>query len=105
MFRRCSAALAMMCLCAAVLMAHEMTIKGTVAAIDKSRIQIKTGEERKGESPAWFAIDAKTKIVRGDKTVTSIDDAKISVGERIVVNVDHQADGKMKTLEVRLAAK
>ena len=104
MFKRFSAGLGAMLLFATVLMAHEMTIKGTVAAVDKTKIQVKTGEEKKGETPAWYAIDAKTKIMR-DKNVVAFDAAGISVGERVVVNVDHQADGKMKTLEIRLAAK
>ncbi len=31
--------------------AHEMTIKGTVEAVQPTRIQIKTGEEKKGQPP------------------------------------------------------
>ena len=104
MLNRLSAAAVAAVLVFATLSAHEMTIKGTVASVDKTRIQVKTGEEKKGESPAWFPIDPKTKIMR-DKAVVTFDDAKIAVGERVVVNVDHQADGKMKTLEIRLAAK
>jgi hypothetical protein len=104
MLNRLSAAAVVAVLLFASLSAHEMTIKGTVAAVDKTRIQVKTGEEKKGESPAWFTIDPKTKIMR-DKSVVTFDAAKIAVGERVVVNVDHQADGKMKTLEIRLAAK
>src|SRR5262245_17829695 len=86
------------------LVAHEMTIKGTVAAVERTRIQVKTGEEKKGQTPGWYAIDAKTKISR-DKTVLSFDEAKIKVGERVVLTIDHEGNGTMKTLEIRLAAR
>jgi len=84
--------------------AHEMTIKGTVAAVEPSKIQIKTGEEKKGQAPAWYPLDAKTKIMRG-KGAVSLEQAKIAVGERVVAIVDHAPDNTMKTLELRLAAK
>jgi hypothetical protein len=82
--------------------AHEMVVKGTVAAIEPARIQVKTGEEKKGEAPAWYGIDAKTKVVR-DKTEVPLAKAGIRAGERVVLTIDHQADGKMKTLEIHLA--
>ena len=84
-------------------LAHEMTIKGAVAAAEAKRIQVKTGEEKKNESPEWYAIDAKTKIMR-DKTKVTFEEAKIKAGERVVVLVNHDADGKMMALEIRLAA-
>lgn len=84
--------------------AHEMTIKGTVAAVEPTRVQIKTGEEKQGVSPAWYVLDAKTKILRGKEEVT-VAAAKITVGERAVAIVDHDAQGTMKTLELRLAAR
>jgi hypothetical protein len=83
--------------------AHPMTIKGTVAAIEKTRIQVKTGDEKKGDKPEWSAIDAKTKIVRDNKAV-SFEDAHIKVGERVVLLVDHNDKGVMTTTEIRLAA-
>jgi hypothetical protein len=86
------------------LAAHPMTVKGTVAAIEPKRIQVKTGEEKKGESPEWVVIDAKTKIMR-DKTLVTFEQAKIKVGERVVVNADHGADGIMRAVEIRLAAR
>ena len=88
----------------ATAVAHQMTVMGTVAAIERTRVQVKTGEEKKGVAPAWYPIDAKTKIMRGKKIVT-FDEAKILVGERVVVNVDHQSDTKMTTLDIRLAEK
>ena len=81
--------------------AHLMTIKGTVAALEPSRIQVKTGEE-KGATPAWYPIGGKTKLLRGKKAVTFAE-AKISVGERVVLSVDHASDGTMTTLEIYLA--
>jgi hypothetical protein len=41
--------------------AHEITVKGTVAAIERARIQVKTGDE-KDQSPERYQIDAKTKV-------------------------------------------
>jgi hypothetical protein len=87
-----------------VLTAHQMTVKGTVAAIEPKRIQVKTGEEKAGTQPEWIVIDAKTKVMR-DKTVVTLDQAKIAVGERVVVIADHGADGIMKAQEIRLAAR
>jgi hypothetical protein len=84
------------------LRAHEMTVKGTVAAIEKVRIQVKTGLEKTGEPPAWYPIDDKTKIKRGKDTV-KLADAKITVDERVVLIVDHPSRGPMKTKEIRLA--
>ena len=86
------------------LLAHPMTLKGTVAAVETKRIQVKTGGEKKGASPEWALIDAKTKILR-NKTVVTLEQAGIKIGERVVVNADHRADGTMKALEIRLAAR
>lgn len=88
----------------AAVFAHPMTFKGTVASVEPARMQVKTGEEKKGETPPWLVIDVKTKIFR-DKTVVSFAQASITVGERVVVNVDHNADGVMKAVEIHLAAK
>ena len=82
---------------------HEMTVMGSVAVIEPARIQVKTGQEKKGESSAWYPIDAKTKIMRG-KTVVTLEQAKIMVNERVVLIVDHQSDTEMRTLEIRLPA-
>lgn len=81
--------------------AHPMTLKGTVAAVEPERIQVRTGEEKKGETPAWVLITKKTKILRG-KTALTLEAAKITVGERIVVDVDHEPSG-MKATQIRLA--
>jgi hypothetical protein len=89
------------------LLAHELTVRGTVGAIERARIQVKPIADKPGEKPAgkpeWYPIDAKTAIKRGDKTLT-FDDAKIKVDERVVVIVDHPDKGPMKTKEIRLAA-
>lgn len=82
--------------------AHEMTVAGTVAAIEPTRIQIKTGQEPQGEPPLWFPIDRATKIKRGSKTVT-LAEARIKVDERVVAIVDHPDKGPITTKEIRLA--
>ena len=63
---------------------------------------MRTGEEKKTETPAWYPIDAKTRILRG-KMVVTFEQAKIVVGERVVAIVDHESDSKMRTLEIRLS--
>lgn len=87
----------------APVLAHQMTLKGTVAAIEPTRIQVKTGEEKKGETPAWCLINDKTKIFRG-KAVVTFEAAKITVDEKVVVLVDHDADNKMTAIEIHVAA-
>jgi hypothetical protein len=84
-------------------LAHPMMVKGTVAAVEPSRIQVKTGEEKKGETPAWILINNKTKILR-DKAEVTYDQAKIKIDERVVVNADHDAKGVMTAMEIHLAA-
>ncbi len=99
-----SAVLLILTIAGTALSAHQMIVKGTIAALEPARVQIKTGEEKKGESPAWILLNAKTKIVRG-KTSVALDQAKLTVGERIVATVDHDAKGVMTALEIQLAAK
>ena len=82
--------------------AHEITVQGTVSAVETSRIQIKTGKEKAGVSPEWYPIGAKTKIKRGNKTVT-LAEARIEVNERAVLIVDHPTKGPMVTKEIRVA--
>ena len=86
----------------AIPLAHEMTVQGTVVAVETSRIQIKTGQEKVGTSPEWYPIGPKTKVKRGKKTVTLIE-AKIDVNERAVLIVDHPSKGPMVTKEIRVA--
>jgi len=87
-----------------VLLAHELMVQGTVGAIERARIQVKpTAVANKApEKPAWYPIDEKTAIKRGDKTLT-FEEAKIKVDERVVVIVEHPDKGPMKTREIRLA--
>jgi hypothetical protein len=88
----------------AVVLAHPMTLKGTVAAVERTRIQVKTGVEKKGETPTWCAIDDKTRIFR-DKAVVTFETAKIVVSERVVVLTDHGSDNRITAVEIHLAAK
>ena len=82
--------------------AHEVIVRGTVAAIEKTRVQIKTGEEKADQTPQWYPIDSETKIKRGEKIVT-FEQARIKVNERAVVILDHPDKGPTKTKEIRLA--
>jgi hypothetical protein len=64
-----SAVLVLVC-ASALVFAHRMTLKGVVAAVEPTRIQVKTGEEKKGEAPEWCAIDAKTRHRRQDQDLS-----------------------------------
>ena len=88
----------------AAVLAHEITVKGTVAGIEPKRVQVKTGEEKKDAAPAWYPIDAKTKILRG-KAVVTFAEARIVAGERVALTVDHESNGTMRTIDIRLAAR
>ena len=46
---------------------------------------------------------SKTKTLRG-KTAVPFAQAKIKAGERVVLVVDHGANGVLKTLEIHLSA-
>jgi hypothetical protein len=85
-------------------LAHELVVKGTVAAVESARLQVKTGLEKSGVVPTWYPFDQKTTIKRGDKAVTFAD-AHIAADERVVLIVDHPEKGPMKTKEIRLAAR
>ena len=95
-------ALAIFIALAVPLQGHEIIVKGTVVAIERARIQIKTGQEKPKDAPAWYPLDRETRIRRGDKVV-AFDDAHIRVDERVVAIIDHPDKGPVKTKELRLA--
>ena len=101
--RTAAAIVAALTLIGQVVSAHEMTVMGTVAGIESTRIQVRTGQEKKDESPTWYPIGAKTKIMRG-KNVVTFEQAKIVANERVVLIVDHRSDTDVLTLEIRLPA-
>ncbi len=87
----------------ATLLAHEVTYRGTVIAVAAAKIQVKvTDEKTKKEAPMDFAVTAKTRVLRGDKTVP-FGDARIQKDERISVTVNNDEEGH-KAIVIRLAA-
>lgn len=83
------------------LLAHDMTFKGTVLALEGAKLQVQVIDEKtKKESPMTFELTAKTKIYRGDHEV-KIADAAIKKDERIVVTVNHDVSATQATI-VRL---
>ena len=87
----------------AALLAHEETYKGTVIAVEAAKIQVRVIDETsKKETATDFGVTAKTKIFRGDKTVTFAA-ARIQKDERIAVTINHDAPGRDATV-IRLAA-
>lgn len=85
------------------LLAHEETYTGTVAAVEAAKVQVKVVDQKsKKETTMDFGVNAKTKILRGDKTV-SLSEARIQKDERIAVTIDHDVPGHNATM-IRLAA-
>jgi len=74
---------------------HDERVLGTVAAVDASSIAVKTKEGK----TVRVALDAKTVVLRGDRTVTPAD---IVVGERAVVSVGSRKNTHVAK-EIRLA--
>jgi hypothetical protein len=87
---------------AALVSAHSITVQGTVVAIEATRIQVKTVDDKKAEHTDWYAVDRDTLVKRGAKTV-KFADAKITAGERVVVIVDEHGETKNLAEEIRLA--
>ena len=83
-FARCTVLL--VSVMTASLLAHEMTVKGTVAAVEDTRLQIKTGQEKTGEQPAWYPIvdgssaerTMKSTLRRGGKETLNIYTGELS---------------------------
>jgi hypothetical protein len=67
------------------LVAQNATYKGTVAAVDKAKVQVLTDGSDPKKS-VWFAVTEKTKVTRGGKTV-AFDAANIKVGEALSITV------------------
>lgn len=88
----------------AVLLAHDVTHRGTVVAVEAARLQVKTVDAKtKKEDTQWYNVGPKTRIKRGDEVVPYAD-AKIATGERVVLLVNHGGEAKMLITEIRLAA-
>jgi len=104
--RRLFCGLAALWLSGVLLLAHPMTIKGVVVAVEKTRIEVAPLDDAGGKpgKPEWHAIGPRTKILRGKKAVRFAE-AGIAVDERVVLLVDHGSDGKLTVIEVRLAAR
>lgn len=87
---------------AATVGAHEETYKGTVVSVEAAKIQVKVIDEKtKKESTMEFGVNAKTKVLRGDKTV-AFKDARVQKEERIAVTINHDVPGHTATV-IRLA--
>lgn len=92
-------------LVAPAMQAHPVIYKGTVLAVEPTRIQVSAIDDTaKKDTPIWFAVNKNTKVKRGDKTIAYAD-AKITKGERIVITIDHDAKIANLAVEIDLAAK
>jgi len=76
----------------AAVLAHQVTYKGTVIALDKESVRVTVVDDKtKKPKEMKFDFDKETKILRGDKLVT-IANAGIAKGEKIAVTIDHDVD-------------
>ena len=76
----------------AAVLAHQVTYKGTVIALDKESVRVTVVDEKTKKPVAMkFDFDKETKVLRGDKLVT-IAEARIVKGEKIAVTIDHDVD-------------
>jgi hypothetical protein len=67
------------------LFAQDVTYKGTVASVDKAKVQVLTDGSEPRKS-VWFAVTEKTKVTRAGKTV-AFDAANVKVGEALSITV------------------
>ena len=96
-------ALAIAILTSAVLLAHDMTFKGTVAAVKTDKLEVKVIDEKtQKESSMTFEVTSKTKVFRGEQEV-KFADAHVQKDERIAVTVNHDVSATKATV-LRLAA-
>jgi hypothetical protein len=78
---------------------------GTVLRVEPERLQVKTVDpDTKRDVNLWFTITKDTNVKRGDALVPYAD-AKIAKDERIVVVVNHDAEGRNVATELRLAVR
>lgn len=88
----------------AIILAHDVTHRGTVVAVEAARLQVKTVDAKtKKEDTQWYTVGPKTRTKRADKVVPYAE-AKIATGERVVLLVNHAGEAKMLITEIRLAA-
>jgi len=83
------------------LLAHQVTFKGTVVAVEKETVRVTVVDEKTKKPVVMkFDFDKETKILRGDKRVT-IAEARIEKNEKIAVTIDHDVDETL-ALVIRL---
>lgn len=71
----------------ATLVAADATHTGRVAAVEKTRMQVKISDGTNAPTKAvWFAVSDATKVMRGE-TLVAFATAKIKSGERVTVVV------------------
>lgn len=87
----------------ALLLAHEVTYKGTVVAVEAARLRVSVIDDAtKKTTPMDFAVTEKTRVFRGD-TAVGFAQAHVQKGERVAVTINHDEPGE-KATEIRLAA-
>ena len=70
-----------------VVAAKPATFKGTVEAIEKTRVQVKLADAKAGDAGVWFDVTDTTKLTRADKHET-FSAMTIKVGEPVTIVVN-----------------
>jgi hypothetical protein len=89
-------------LAGASLLAHEVTYKGTVIAVEKDKVRVSVTDAKTKKLTAMaFDVDGETKVFRGDAAV-KFAEAHIVKGETIAVTVNLDDDATLANV-IRLA--
>ena len=97
-------AVLLVCVSGAVLLAHEVTYKGTVVSADAASLNVSViNQKTKKPEVVRFDVDKDTKFLRGEKLVT-FTEARIQKNEPISVTVNLD-DAEDYAQVVRLQAK
>ncbi len=87
------------------LSAHDVVYQGTIASVSDTRVDVTVVDAKtKHATEIRFAVTDRTKIERGTHRVT-LRDAKMRVGERVAVIVNHDLEKNMVASEIRLPAR
>ncbi len=78
---------AMVAVGVAVVAAKPATFKGTVEAIEKTRVQVTLADAKAGDAGMWFDVTDKTKVTRAD-THETFNAITVKVGESVTIVVN-----------------
>ena len=84
-----------------VVLANPATFKGTVAAVEDGRVQVKLADAKAGDTPVWFDVTEKTRVSRAGKHEV-FNNIHVKLDEAITILVN---DGDGAGIEYRCPMK